>query len=255
MDAIILAGGKSSPKDPLYDCTKGSFKALVEINGKPMIQWVLDAINDSNIKDVIVIGLPEEIPLVYSRGLTRLADHGSIAANIRAGAVMVFQKRNDLQERVMTVSSDIPGVTPEIVNWCISQFEQGSYDVYYSVVSRDVMEKRYPGSKRSYVHFKETTVCGGDMNAVRVGKIMEDIPIFEALTTERKNALKQAGLIGFDILFLLLIGRLTLPEAEKRISQRLNFAGRVVLSPHAEIAMDVDKPFQLEIMRQDLAGR
>jgi hypothetical protein len=35
----------------------------------------------------------------------------------------------------------------------------------------------------------------------------------------------------------------------------MEIRGRVTVSPYAEIAMDVDKPYQLEILRKDLAGR
>jgi hypothetical protein len=35
----------------------------------------------------------------------------------------------------------------------------------------------------------------------------------------------------------------------------MGFRGRAILCPYAEMGMDVDKPFQLEIMREDLAGR
>ena len=43
MDAIILAGGIPLPEDPLYSYSKGDAKALIDVAGKPMIQWVLDA--------------------------------------------------------------------------------------------------------------------------------------------------------------------------------------------------------------------
>jgi hypothetical protein len=37
------------------------------------------------------------------------------------------------------------------------------------------------------------------------------------------------------------------------VSKRLGLRGRAVVCPYAEIGMDVDKPFQLEIMRADLS--
>ena len=40
MDAIVTAGGIPMPGEPLYEYTNGSPKALLDIAGKPMIQWV-----------------------------------------------------------------------------------------------------------------------------------------------------------------------------------------------------------------------
>jgi hypothetical protein len=48
---------------------------------------------------------------------------------------------------------------------------------------------------------------------------------------------------------------ITLEGAVKKVTKRLNLKGRAILSPFAEIGMDVDKPHQLEIMRADLANR
>ena len=44
MDAIVTAGGIPKPGEPLYEYTQGIYKALLDIAGKPMIQWVLDAL-------------------------------------------------------------------------------------------------------------------------------------------------------------------------------------------------------------------
>ena len=61
MDAIITAGGIPKPEDPLYPFTQGISKALLEIAGKPMIQWVLDALNEAaTIDNIVIVGLDAE---------------------------------------------------------------------------------------------------------------------------------------------------------------------------------------------------
>ena len=44
MDAIVIAGGIPQPQDPLYTYSHGDSKALIDIAGKPMVQWVLDVL-------------------------------------------------------------------------------------------------------------------------------------------------------------------------------------------------------------------
>ena len=57
MDAIVTAGGVPLPGDPLYVYSNGNSKALIDISGKPMVQWVLDALGESKkVDNVIVIG-------------------------------------------------------------------------------------------------------------------------------------------------------------------------------------------------------
>ncbi|MBE9506708.1 MAG: hypothetical protein IMY86_01545, partial [Chloroflexi bacterium] len=47
----------------------------------------------------------------------------------------------------------------------------------------------------------------------------------------------------------------SLAEAERRGSKALDVRGKAVPFPYAEIGMDVDKPFQLEIVRAELEER
>ncbi len=80
----------------------------------------------------------------------------------------------------------------------------------------------------------------------------EETDIWEKITDARKSPLKQAALVGFDTALLLLTGQLTLEKAETNIMKKLNFTGKAILCPYAEVGMDVDKLFQLELMREDL---
>jgi hypothetical protein len=52
---------------------------------------------------------------------------------------------------------------------------------------------------------------------------------------------------------LVMLHALTLEKAANLASKRLGLRGRAVLCPYAEIAMDVDKPHQLEIMDAHLS--
>jgi hypothetical protein len=114
------------------------------------------------------------------------------------------------------------------------------------------MEKRYPKSKRTYTHLKDCAICGGDMNAVRVDMVENSSKLWVDLIASRKNPLKQASILGFDLLLKLLFRSATLEDAAKIISRRLGIKGKLLQSAYPEIGMDVDKPHQLVIMREDL---
>ena len=68
----------------------------------------------------------------------------------------------------------------------------------------------------------------------------------------RKNPIKQASLIGFDTLFLLLMRRLTIKKMVQVVADRIGLKGRALICPYAEVGMDVDKPFQYEILCAEL---
>ncbi len=255
LDAIVAAGGMPEPGEPLYPYTQGGYKALLDVAGKPMIQWVLDALGGSpRVGQIVVVGLSPEAGLTCARPVDYVPDQGSLLENIRSGVKRALEL-NPKAHHVLSVSSDIPGITSQMVDWIVDTAMQTDHDVYYHVIRREVMEARYPTSKRSYVHLKDMEVCGGDMNVIRSMTVTADDALWKRLIDARKSALKQAALIGFDTLLLLMLRLLTLQSAEKIACKRLKLHGRVVECPYAEVGMDVDKPHQLEIMRAALAQR
>jgi GTP:adenosylcobinamide-phosphate guanylyltransferase len=253
MDAIVTAGGIPLPEDPLYPYTNGEPKALIDVAGKPMIQWVLDALSEArHVERVVLVGLSPKSGVTCQKPLYFLSNQGNMLANILAGIHKVLEL-NPQAEYVLIVSSDIPGIKPFMVDWLIETAMQTQDDVYYGVVPRQVMEKRYPNSKRTYTRLKDMEVCGADMNIAHVRMATQHLDLWERLIGNRKSPLKQAATLGLDTLFLLLTRRITLQEAAERVSRRIGIRGRVIVWEHAEVGMDVDKPHQLELLRADLA--
>ena len=253
MDAIVIAGGIPVQGEPLYEFTQGRPKALLDVAGKPMVQWVLDAlVNATTIERVVVIGLSEADGLPSNGRLTFAPNHGGMLQNVRAGVETVLEL-NPGARHVLLASADIPAVKTEMVDWIVNITMETDHDIYYSVITRQVMEARFPTSKRSYTRLKDVEICGGDMNMIRAQTVTRNEALWERLLAARKNALKQAALLGYDNLFLLLTSQITMEAAVKRVTRRMDITGRVIYSPYAEIGMDIDKPHQLEILRADLA--
>lgn len=254
MDAIVIAGGVPGPEDPLYEFTQGKPKALVDVAGKPMIQWVLDAISGTEtVEQVVLISLSEEDGLQCSKPVTYLADQGGLLENVRGGIEKAVEV-NPQSRRVLTVSSDIPTIQSEMIDWMVNENSDSDLDIYYTVIPRQVMEKRFPESKRSYTRLKDVELCGGDLNMIRASTVYSNVDLWDSIVAARKNVFKQAALLGYGNLLLLLSRQLTLAGAVKRVTKKMNITGKAVLSPYAELGMDVDKPHQLEIVRAELAG-
>lgn len=253
MDAIVIAGGIPRPEDPLYSYVKGDAKALVDIAGKPMVQWVLDALSDSQrVDNVIVVGLSAKNQLSCKKPLHFLPNQGRMLSNIVAGINKSLQL-DKKSKYVLIVSSDIPAIKPHMVDWLVDTSMQTKDDLYYGVCPRDVMEARYPGSNRTYTRLKDMELCGSDINLCHVRMASEHLELWESLLGARKSPLAQASKLGLGLLFALATRQLTLEAAVTRISERIGIKGRAIVWQYAEPCMDVDKPHQLELMRADLS--
>lgn len=253
MDAIVTAGGIPQPGDPLYAYSNGNSKALIDIAGKPMIQWILDALgNSKKVDNVIVIGLTPRSGLTCKKPLHYVSNQGRMLANIVTGVNKSIEL-NKKNEYVLLVSSDIPSIKGEMVDWLVNTAMQTKDDLYYGVCAREVMEARFPTSHRTYTKLKNMEVCGADVNVIHVNQVTQHLDTWEALIGNRKSPLRQAAVIGWDTLFQLFTRQFTLQALVERASERIGIKGRAIVWSQAEPCMDIDKPHQLELMREDFA--
>lgn len=102
---LILAGGKST--------RFGTDKAAAPLAGRPMLQWVVDALAGVCEEIVIVAALGQELPAVATEVPVTIARDLYAAKGPLAGLVSGFQAvRHPL---CFAVSCDVPLVRPELV--------------------------------------------------------------------------------------------------------------------------------------------
>ena len=113
MDAIVTAGGIPLPEEPLYSETKGHNKALLDVAGKPMVQWVLDALCDAKtVENIIVVGLTVKAGLSCTKPVHFISNQGKMLDNFRTGTKKSLEL-NKKNKHVLFVSADIPAITGE----------------------------------------------------------------------------------------------------------------------------------------------
>jgi hypothetical protein len=216
---------------------------------------VLDALGEAReVDNVILVGLTPKSGLTCSIPLYYLSNQGRMLSNIVAGINKTLDL-NPQAEYVLIVSSDIPTLRGDHVDWLIETAMQTREDIYYGVCPREVMETRFPNSRRTYTKLKDMQVCGADINIARIRMATEHLDLWEELIGNRKSPMKQAAIIGPALAFKYITGQLTLADAVERITSRIGITGRPIVWEHAEPCMDVDKPHQLEMLREDLQAR
>lgn len=253
MYAVILAGGKISPENQLWAVSNGEPKAMIEICGKPMIQWVTDALNKADsVEKIIIAGLDDLSGLISAKPLLSVPDHHGVLENLAAATKLILKDSPDT-EYFLAVSADIPLIKPEIIDAAIEGNRQSGVDVFYNVVERNVMEAAFPGVKRTYMRFRDGHFCGADMHVMSTNGIEKLIAL--GFVQFRKRPFKLIKIVGFDCVLRMLLFPPNVSTAEKVINKRLGIEGRTVVCQTPEIAMDIDTPEHLEIVRVQLAKR
>lgn len=249
-DVVITAGYQPGKADLLAEATGAPRKALVPIAGKPMIWHVAQALRQSHqVRDIVVVGIDADEGVDLGTPVTFEPNHAGMLDNVYAGLNAVRQIHPDA-EMVMISSADIPLLSPAVVDWFIDSCRQTEHDVYYAIIEKSVMEAAFPESKRSYVPFREGYYCGGDLFMVRLSVANQNEALVREAMDRRKSAFRQAQLLGFGTLLKFVFRRMTIPDAEKVASRVFGARGRAVISPFATIGMDVDKPFQYDLVKQ-----
>jgi formylglycine-generating enzyme required for sulfatase activity/GTP:adenosylcobinamide-phosphate guanylyltransferase len=259
MDAILIAGGIPQPEDPLYNYSNGRAKALINVAGKPMVQWVLDALNDSSeVDNIIVAGLHKNTRLDSSKPLHFISDQGRALPNVVAG----IKKSIDLGSQgkyVLVVSSAIPAIKSSMIDGLVvaAKKTKGGIDINYSVCRRNVMEARFPNSRKTYWRFGDGDICLGGMYLIRVDLLSEspDMEALDKLIEEWKNPYKLSVLIGFGTFLLYSSYGLTSDELNSRVSKFVRAKCYPVVWQKAEPCMVVDDPLHLEIAHDDLTSQ
>lgn len=251
MYAVILAGGKINPKNELYAESKGLTKAMIDIHGKPMVQWVIDAANKAkSVEKLIIAGLPDFENLRSGKPVQLLNDQGGIVENLSAAAKIILNEAPET-EYFVSITADIPLIQAEIIEKVIDAGKETGYDFLFHIVEKKAMDASYPGVKRTYFRLRDGRFCGGDMHLI-CPKVFVN-PAYYKLVEYRKNPIRMITMFGFGVLLRMIFYPPTLAMAAKIVNERLGFSGKAVISDEPAIGMDIDTMHHLAISREKLA--
>lgn len=246
INALVVAGSPNSGK--LKHCSQEPFEALIPIGGPTMVEYVVGALkNTPQIKNIVVVG-PAQLTDIFTDGTVQVVVyHNGIVDNIATG----YQHLSG-SDRILIASADIPLITPEIINYFINCCADASYDLYFPVIPKAVMEAHYPTIERTYVSLQDGTFTAGNVFIAKGDKIPEGLKWGREFIELRKSPLKLSRLLGINFVMKFLTHRLTIAEIEQRASDLLHLRGKAVICKTPELGIDVDKPEDLSLVTQTL---
>lgn len=257
MYCLVLAGGAVRPEDPLYPYTQGDPKTFIDMGGRVMLERVVDALYASAyVDEILIVGVDAEAVkrarLNFSRPVNFLPDQGQMIANIMSGLSWFRQNRPDA-EVILGCSGDIPTITGQVVDTFVEACRPWDAGIYYNFVTRDKLEGRFPESKRTYSKLSGYEVAGGDMVIARIEMVEKNRELIETLSNARKQPWRVASVVGLGTLLKFLLRRITFAEIEALAGRITGFPARIILDGPPELAMDADKPFQVDLLRAEFA--
>lgn len=247
VDAIVLAGGLV--REMSSDGASG--KGLLEINGKPMVDYVLSALEKSELIDKIVVVIPGERLDRESCGRVSYATFsgGSISSTVLAGLDLLGHSET---REILVVSADIPLLSREAIDDFIVRSLESGAEICYPIIPESAVTKRFPGVKRTYARFSDGVFTGGNVGMVSSDILREKLYVFENFFDKRKSPLRLTQMLGLRFILKFLIGKMSVSDVERRISQIFGAKGKAVQTTFSEMGFDVDKPSDLEIATKEM---
>jgi len=256
MDAIILAGGQLDDSSELRSLSSDGSKAMLALNGRPMIAWVIDALAaSSHVERLFVIGMEQRKELQgSSKRIAFDVGAGGLVPNILRGLERARSSRGHA-ELAMVACCDIPLMTVDMVDWVARHASDATTETLATVVDRPTMESRFPESRRGFVPLKDGNWSFGELHLVHTGLADREHPAWKMLADARKTPVGTARVVGLGTLLRFLFRRITVQGCADVFSLRLGASAALMRSPYAELAMDLDRREHYDIISGQLTGR
>lgn len=247
--AVVLAG---SNKQDAFLAEQGvTNKAELNIAGKPLVQYVLEAVQESKCIDkIIYLGQQAEALVSFydqyleaSTDITRNMQNGLRAALIHNPTTIVV------------VSGDLLWLTGEAIDAFVdkSKLECPEASVVYPIMTRQMIEAEFDQPHRRFAKLNGEELTGGSVLVLKPDAVEPLLVYADRAYRSRKNLLALARLLGLKVMLKFVLRRLQIVDVEKRISQGLGVQVRGLRVARAALALDVDEAEDLRCAERDMA--
>jgi CTP:molybdopterin cytidylyltransferase MocA len=256
MTAVVLAGDRIK-KDSLINHTQVGCKALIDIDGVPMVRRVLGALQQSKAVSKIVLAGPEADEVAMDKPLSELvaSDEISWRAPEASPSTSAFHTMQSLKPEtpVLMTTADHPLLTREIIDAFSRQSLADDVDVTVGLAPHALITEAYPGIKKTVFRFSDGDFCGCNLFAFLTPEGRQAASFWRKIEQQRKKPLVLIGLLGWWTVLRYRLGMLSLEEALAKLSKRLGLRVRAVILPYANAAIDVDSIADLALVNGFLA--
>lgn len=252
--ALILAGSRK-PNDPVALANGKSYKAFVEIAGKPMLAYVVDTLKQSGCVEHISVSLPEEAPITKEMPqLAKWFETGEIshsqAKATPVQTVLAAHASLSNEYNLLVTTADHPLLSPKMVQDFVYGSKKCGADTTAALIPLSLVLEAYPDTKRTGLRFSDNHYSSCNLFMFSSKQSYNIIDFWQRLEAHRKQPWRMAAIIGPMVVIRYLLGLLSLEASLKILGKRTNTNVHPVMMHEAEAAIDVDTIKDLELVNR-----
>ncbi|QNT77615.1 nucleotidyltransferase family protein [Entomobacter blattae] len=243
INALVLAGTRQGPKDRLAIHGGVSHKALLPIQGVPMVTRVVKTL--ASLPYIGTISICSEDPSLLQKaeleGYDFITAHSGPSASVLAGL-------HRLGTPLLVTTADHALLQADWVHNFITLQQKNPTDIAAAITSREHILKDLPfETQRTYLKLADGQFSGCNLFMLNTEKALSVVRFWQKLEAERKNPLKMAQLLGFRTLVLYLVKRLNRKAICQAIQRLTGATAQLTVLDTGFAAIDMDKPADLEL--------
>ncbi len=257
--AVVLAGRRSA-EDPLALAAGSKHRALLDIEGEPMLLRVVKRLLARPSLERVLINIDAPELLDEFPELIELRNQGRVeilrSTDSPSASVLESLDHAGLdQESVLVTTADHALLDDAMLDAFLAASAATDSDLTLALVPRTTLRARFPESRRTYLHFRGESYSGANLFYFRTPVARKAALLWRRVESQRKRPWRIARAFGPINLILFLSRRLDLSAAMIRASRVVGASIVAVPLTIAEAAVDVDKIEDLELVRRILVER
>ena len=254
-----MAARRPGTLDPLVEMTGVSHKCMIPINGKPLLERVVDSLLKSGSINKIYVCIDEGNVIRSSQILSELIDKGVIIispaeANLADSVLAVARNIPAEEWPVIITTGDNALHTPEIIADFVRGIEQEETDVALGITREEDVAPTIPDSGLAYHRLKDGGFSSCNLYAINQNAL-DSVNIFRSggqFGKKHWRILKSFGLGSFILYKFKLV---TIDGLIRRIGKGFGIKVIPVFLPYDYGPIDVDNAFSFKLSERILKDR
>lgn len=242
---IILAGGEDQ-----HWCKQYGYKTkpFLPLNGKPMLEYVVNAFDKSAYVDKIIVVGPDELDELDCMKYVhkRVQSGKSFVSNLLRGICYIkaaLYKCAHKHDGYLISFCDAAYLNARVVNNTIENLVKHDPGFALHYVPKEVIgDAGFVTENRTFMYVKDKPYTGANIYFVK--KFSAVLRVLRDLVTMRKYRKTPAKMLEH-----LECSDQPFSYIEQVLSRKMKVKAKIFISPYAEMGVDIDKPIDYELAR------
>jgi GTP:adenosylcobinamide-phosphate guanylyltransferase len=243
---LIMAGKRDGKLDPLAERAGVSHKCRVPIMGKPLIQWVIEAVVPAFPDTPVYVSIHDPDAIRDVPGVAELETTGRLhfcaaqAGLVDSVEAAVAKIGTDTAFPLMITTADNVLAEPDYLRKVHSAALGSEGDAVVVLATRDTIVAVDPDGEKKFYEFSDTAISNCNVFWLRDHKALAAAEAFRQGGQFAKVKGRMAKAFGIVNLVRFRLGWWTLDGAFKAISRRFGVKVVPYVTPDGAFAVDVD---------------